>query len=316
MGASAEGSAQPGSIYLYERQGGSFVERQKLLAPAPAAGDRFGAYLSLDGARLAVSAPDAAGGTGRVHLYGLQDGVWVHQFEIAPPPGSQESNFGHDIDLDGQLLIVGAPQEGALDEGAAYLYRERAGQWELASTLLAPEPEADQRFGDSVALDGMRLIVGAPGTDHADLVDSGAAYQYEVRGLLDELAGCPQTLSLGAGGTQELTIRAGSEHAGELYLVLGSLSGTQPGMLLDGFRLPLVQDDYFAHTLLGQPSPLENAQGVLDESGLAKLAFSFVPDELSHLLIGTQVHHAALLFDADSGALSAVTNSVPLLLAL
>ena len=50
-----------GAVYLFERVGGALVERQKLQRPPAGGGESFGYSVSLDGDRLAVGAPGAAG---------------------------------------------------------------------------------------------------------------------------------------------------------------------------------------------------------------------------------------------------------------
>ena len=56
------------------------------------------------------------------------------------------------------------------------------------------------------------------------LVDVGA-YEYQAPALL---AGLGDGLSLALGGTQALVLDAGTVHAGQLYLVLGTTSGDSP----------------------------------------------------------------------------------------
>jgi hypothetical protein len=45
-----------GSAYVFKRQGGSFVEQQKLTASDGAAGDQFGLSVALSGVRIVVGA--------------------------------------------------------------------------------------------------------------------------------------------------------------------------------------------------------------------------------------------------------------------
>ncbi|MEZ5988947.1 MAG: hypothetical protein R3F30_07445 [Planctomycetota bacterium] len=49
-------------------------------------------------------------------------------------------------------------------------------------------------------------------------------------------------ISLYAGGTRTLRIRAGQAHAKKLYLVLGSTTGTSPGTTFGNVVLPLTLD--------------------------------------------------------------------------
>jgi photosystem II stability/assembly factor-like uncharacterized protein len=119
------------------------------------------------------------------------------------------------------------------------------------------------------------------------LATSNGAYGEEEAGC--RLEGSVATLSISAGGTLGLSVAGGQETAGVLYLVLGSLTGTSPGVPVGTIVLPLVVDVYFNFRLFF-PS-LGNTLGVLDAQGLASASI-VVPPGLSATLIGTQLFHA------------------------
>lgn len=100
--------------------------------------------------------------------------------------------FAASIDIDGDVLVSGAPiWNRPAGEGteAAYVYRMApAGDWKLDATLIASDRDDgfqfDQFFGESVAIDGNRIAVGAPGADDVNLGDNtGAVYVFEYRDL-------------------------------------------------------------------------------------------------------------------------------------
>jgi hypothetical protein len=65
----------------------------------------------------------------------------------------------------GGELFVGAPRADLLgrDEGAIYVFRrEGETQWVQVAKLTAPDAENDDRVGVSLAVDGGRMIIGAP----------------------------------------------------------------------------------------------------------------------------------------------------------
>lgn len=121
------------------------------------------------------------------------------------------------------------------------------------------------------------------------------------------------SLSLAAGGTQTLTLEAGLSHAGLLYLILGSASGTSPGLFVNAVSLPLNLDGYLLWSLSSAGTGLfQGTLGFLDASGGGTASLS-VPAGASPSLIGLTLHHAGLVFDVSSG-LQAVfaTNAEPL----
>ena len=119
-------------------------------------------------------------------------------------------------------------------------------------------------------------------------------------------------VGLANGGKQTLYWQAGASHAGELYLVLGSLSGTAPGLPAGGDILPLNPDAYFSLTLSGA-GPLSGALGFLSPTGAGQTTFS-IPAGLSPALAGVNAHHAGLTLDPFTGAVQLITEPVALTL--
>lgn len=119
-------------------------------------------------------------------------------------------------------------------------------------------------------------------------------------------------ISLAAGGSQDLTLDAGPAHAGDLYLVLGSATGTTPGTPLGGgLILPLNFDGYSLHTInhANQP-PFVNTLGNLDAAGIAQ-AQIVLPPATDPSLAGVTVHHA---FGTQGAGGTFVSNAVSLTL--
>ncbi len=102
-------------------------------------------------------------------------------------------HFGYSVALDGDTLVVGAPEEDsagtggdndAKDAGAVYVFVRTGATWSQQAYLKASNTGAGDRFGWSVALSGDTLVVGAPREDSAgsgadnDAADAGAAYVF------------------------------------------------------------------------------------------------------------------------------------------
>ena len=99
-------------------------------------------------------------------------------------------HFGEAIDIEGDVLVAGAPHYGYPSDGAgaAYVYRKSSqGEWLQEAELISSDRDDgfqyDQHFGEAVALNGMLLAVGAPGYDNPQAGDnSGAVYIFEYDG--------------------------------------------------------------------------------------------------------------------------------------
>ncbi len=156
--------------------------------------------------------------------------------------------------------------------------------------------------------DGLPRVVDDPETPDTGVggpptVDIGA---YEHRTLLGDVA----TISVSGGGVQNLALEAGVAFGGDLYLALGSVSGTSPGTPHDGKTIPLNTDAYFLKTLNDpNKAPLAQSFGVLDPLGQATAIF-YLPPGVDSILAGLTVHHACAVLDPVSNKLELVSNPV------
>ena len=157
--------------------------------------------------------------------------------------------------------------------------------------------------------------------DECDLA-SGYSIDIDGDGQLDDCVAPPlmadtYEMSVATGGFQFLTLT--TPHAVGFYLLLGSVSGTSPGVSSGGFTLPLNVDGYFMHTAaLPNHAPLAGSFGLLTPDlpgfgGKAAAAFS-LPPAFDPALVGLTVHHAYVTFNLLFGTLNFVSNAVPLAL--
>jgi len=111
--------------------------------------------------------------------------------------------------------------------------------------------------------------------------------------------------------TQTLTLDAGPTHAGQEFVILGTMSGTLPGFDHGGWRIPINPDLYTA-ILVFQPqlSPIAPLHGYLDGSGKATATFELVRRWRSAPVVGRTFHHVVLLLDGH-GEIAFVSNAVP-----
>jgi hypothetical protein len=144
-----------------------------------------GKQTALDGRTLVIGVPSADGGTGAAYVFRRYASRWSQVARLAPDAAAGSSQFGAAVDLEGNLLAIGAPNtQGATLErpGVVHLYTRQGGTWELAQVLTNPLPHEGtvRKFGDSVAVDGGRVLVGtlpSPLATFDDFVPG--AYLYE-----------------------------------------------------------------------------------------------------------------------------------------
>ncbi|KAA3608618.1 MAG: hypothetical protein DWQ01_10965 [Planctomycetota bacterium] len=83
--------------------------------------------------------------------------------------------FGHSVAMDGQIAVVGAPDlpdSNGARVGSAYVYRYSpfTESWVFEAELIHPRPVNLDRYGESVAVSGDRIVIGAP-----DIVNAGGS---------------------------------------------------------------------------------------------------------------------------------------------
>lgn len=164
------------AIYLYQYSGGSWVLRQQLdedndLPPTPGIVVRgLRSSLALSGDLLAVgdTSANVDAGAGAVSNAGAVvlfrrggDGVWRHEATLAAEVPVGSAGFGSSVAVDGDVLLVGAPNDKVndLSVGGAYLYQPSVGGWSLRRTLRNPGQEAGA-FGWSVAVEDDLAVIG------------------------------------------------------------------------------------------------------------------------------------------------------------
>jgi hypothetical protein len=128
------------------------------------------------------------------------------------------------------------------------------------------------------------------------------------------LTGAPSEISLSSGGAQTLTLAAGPLQANRVYLVLGSLSGTQPGVPIGSLHLPLQLDAYTEITLTSPNTPpLSASLGLLDARGVAIAQFA-LPPGLAPSFAGLTIHHAFVTLTLPDLAPAFASNAVAVML--
>ncbi|MEM1183872.1 MAG: hypothetical protein AAGI53_02615 [Planctomycetota bacterium] len=119
------------------------------------AGERLGAAVALADGRLITGAPGdpEQDVRGVVYVASIETGDVVHT--ISDPLGQLGAEFGGAVAVDGNTLVIAAPQAGS---GRVNVYELSTGTHQH---MLLP-PIGIKNFGESVAIHADRIVVGAP----------------------------------------------------------------------------------------------------------------------------------------------------------
>lgn len=194
-----------GRIFFFRKNGSSWFPDGSLQPQGSKAFQFFGHDIELEGNRLAVGAPGDDRNSAPLTLAGAafifeHDGSqWIQVAKLIASDADGYENLGASLSLDGDRMLVGAPNEdrpgtGQQDNvGAAYLYMYDGSTWP-STKLTTPAPDEGDFFGAEVALDGDRALIAAAGDDDAG-DDAGAVYAY----VYSAAQGWQQTQKLVAG---------------------------------------------------------------------------------------------------------------------
>ena len=178
-------SGDAGAAYVFTEVDGVWSEPVKLTASVPAPGDYFGYSVAVDGDTVVVGARGDQDKTGAAYVFTKVDGVWSQAAKLTASGGGAFDYFGHSVAVDGETIVIGARGHSS-SPGAAYVFTEPSNGWghwsnlnaggkaDLTATLTASNADDDDQFGQSVAMDGATVVVGAKQDDET----KGSAYVF------------------------------------------------------------------------------------------------------------------------------------------
>ena len=158
--------------------------------------------------------------------------------------------------------------------------------WMQRMTTASPPARSLHNMTYDSACGAVVLFGGTDGSK--DLRDT---WEYAPR----DLTASARFISVSTGGNIKMFLDAGTTHKGKFYIVLGTMSGTVPGLKHGSLELLLFPDDYFMFTFLSPNTLIANSLGTLDLSGQATATVQ-VPKGLPTALIGLRFYHAYIVF--------------------
>ena len=181
------GGYRSGAAYVFQRnQGGTdeWGEVKKLTATDNQEYLYFGKSVSIDQDTLVVGALFRGAYVFQRDQGGFDQ--WGEVKKLTASDGDSGNYFGWSISISGDTLVVGADSQKyeGIVTGAAYIFqRNHAGidEWGEVKKLIASDAQYYDEFGESVAISGDTVVIGAYDEDlDGDIVDSaGAAYVFQ-----------------------------------------------------------------------------------------------------------------------------------------
>ena len=105
---------------------------------------------------------------------------WVQQAKLIASDAEVDDWFGRSVSVDRDTVVVGGQVDNiavSSNTESAYVFVQNGSSWSEQSILTANDAAEDDEFGNSVAVDGDTVIIGAR-EDDDDGEDSGSAYVF------------------------------------------------------------------------------------------------------------------------------------------
>jgi len=176
-----------GAVFIFRPDG---TETARLMLPGEPMNTFFGDSIAISGSWMVVGAShdDRYGETaGSAWLYEWSGQEWELHTELLPGLGGAEFFFGQSVAIDGDWIVIGAPNSdgpGAFRAGAVWVFRPDGS---IASLLQAPHPEEYAYFGSSVSARAGRIVVGAYQQTAGGTEFAGAAWLFAYSGSWDPI---------------------------------------------------------------------------------------------------------------------------------
>ncbi len=190
IGAERDDTAA-GSAYVFTRSGNVWTQQQKLTAPDRSGFDLLGHSVSISGDTVVVGAFNAntpgVEDAGAAYVYTRSGIVWTLQQKLTASDGAMQDNFGFSVGINGDTAVVGAYQDdiaAATDAGSAYIFTRSGTVWTQQQKLTASDGAEGDFFGESVAISGNTVVVGAFFDDTPGGESAGSAYVFTRSGTV------------------------------------------------------------------------------------------------------------------------------------
>jgi hypothetical protein len=216
-----------GAAYVFVRNGSSWSQQAYLKASNPDAFDAFGRSVAVSGDTVVVNAyledssasgvngnqaDNSAHDSGAAYVFVRNGTSWTQQAYLKASNTDATDYFGWSVAVSGDTVVVGAVAEdssargasvhsdqldnSAFGAGAAYVFVRSGTTWTQLAYLKASNSDASDQFGQSVAVSGDTVVVGAsqedssafaagPGVTGSQFDNntplSGSAYIFDLR---------------------------------------------------------------------------------------------------------------------------------------
>ena len=162
------------------------TQQAKIQASDIQASDNFAVKVAIDGDTMVAGSTgeDTDGnGAGATYVFTRSGTSWSQQAKLLASDPNDLAFFGAEVDISGDTLVAGAKWNdgGGSNAGAAYVFTRSGTTWSQQARIVSSDIQANDYFGEYVAIDGDTIVIGAIGEDTAADY-AGAVYVFTRSG--------------------------------------------------------------------------------------------------------------------------------------
>jgi len=247
-----------GMAIVYRNIDNIWIREAELIAIDGQVGDMMGVSVAVSGGRVIAGAwfnNHAGTNSGAAYIFEQVEGQWTQTTKLIADDASAQDSFGRRVAIDGDVCVVTAPldDDNGPSSGSAYVF-QFDGTWFQLQKLTAKSGAESDQFGLGLAMDGERIVLGAPwandGQGRAHVFDRADVMFFETAVLADPNGASMDNFSFGMDVDGDL-IAIGSyldddvaEDAGSLFLFQQAPTGWSLFQHIEPNGVSLIDDQF------------------------------------------------------------------------
>jgi hypothetical protein len=253
--------------------------------------DDFGKSVAVDGDTVVIGAP-YRGNRGAVYVLRTSDGgaTYVEVAKLTAADASNDDDFGWSVAIKGNTIVVGArgDDDSGGSSGSVYVFRTSDGgaTYGQVAKLKAADGATWDSFGESVAIDGDTIVVGADGDNSKRgsvyvfrTSDGGATYGQVAKLTADDAAANDQfgySVAIAGGTVVVGAPNYWTSGSGSVYVFRTSDGGATYAQVAKLTAADAAASDYFGYSVaIDGATIVVGAQGDDDAGSFSGSAYVF-----------------------------------------
>jgi hypothetical protein len=272
-----------GLLFQYDSRGLVWTESHEF-GLASLNPHKFGTSLALDGDIALVGAPGtwtAAGrSVGSVFVLNYDGTEWQFVTQLFAAGGNEYDEFGYQVALGGSWAAISAKDSALSNSGGVYLFESDTLGWHQRLRVENPTPNSNDRYGESLDMDGTSLAVGASGDNTVFIYGGFVATNWTLTGTI---TGQASNDKLGRDVDLDgVTLLAGGDRTAQIYTRFKNSWSFQAELIGEANSSPVTNSSYGNVVALNGPTAVVGCPSEPTNGFAGGAAYVFTNDGLGN----------------------------------